>query len=107
MTDIANATNVSIATVGRVIHNNGYVAEDTRKEIKQLIKTLINKWDNRIAISSMEPGTDISESGYNSYIYVLPLSGGKPRKVTVLSPSFLHGWSPDSRKFAFVSYELK
>lgn len=40
MTDIAKAANVSIATVGRVIHNNGYVAEDTRKEIEQLIKDM-------------------------------------------------------------------
>lgn len=38
MIDIAKAANVSLATVGRVIHNNGYVAEDKRKEIEQIIK---------------------------------------------------------------------
>jgi LacI family transcriptional regulator len=38
MIEIAKAANVSIATVGRVIHNNGYVAEDKRKEIEQIIK---------------------------------------------------------------------
>jgi len=38
MIDIAKTANVSIATVGRVIHNNGYVAEDKRKEIEQIIK---------------------------------------------------------------------
>ncbi len=40
MIDIAKAANVSIATVGRVIHNNGYVAEDKRKEIEQIIKDM-------------------------------------------------------------------
>jgi LacI family transcriptional regulator len=40
MIDIAKAANVSIATVGRVIHNNGYVAEDKRKEIEQIIRDM-------------------------------------------------------------------
>jgi len=40
MTDIAKAANVSVATVGRVIHNNGYVAEDKKKEIEQIIKDM-------------------------------------------------------------------
>jgi Tol biopolymer transport system component len=56
-----------------------------------------------IAISSMAPGTDINVNGYNSYIYILPLSGGTPRKVTPLSPSFLHGWSPDGKTLAYCA----
>lgn len=40
MTDIAKAAKVSVATVGRVIHNNGYVAENKRKEIEQIIKDM-------------------------------------------------------------------
>jgi DNA-binding LacI/PurR family transcriptional regulator len=40
MIDIAKAANVSLATVGRVIHNNGYVSETKRKEIKQTIKDM-------------------------------------------------------------------
>ena len=40
MTDIAKAAKVSIATVGRVLHNNGYVAEEKRREIEQLIKDM-------------------------------------------------------------------
>lgn len=56
-----------------------------------------------IAISSMAPGTDLSVDGYNSYIYILPLFGGKPRKVTEQSPSFLHGWSPDGKILAYCA----
>lgn len=40
MTDIAKAANVSIATVGRVIHNNGYVSEDARRRVEEAVKAL-------------------------------------------------------------------
>jgi TolB protein len=58
---------------------------------------------NEIAISSMAPGTDLSVSGYNSYIYTVDLCGGNPKKVTPLSPSFLHGWSPDGKTLAYCA----
>ena len=31
----------------------------------------------------------------NSMIYTMPVTGGKPKLVTKLGPSYLHGWSPD------------
>ena len=37
MTDIAKAAGVSLATVGRVLHNNGYVSEDSRKKIETAV----------------------------------------------------------------------
>lgn len=37
MSDIAKAAGVSHATVARVIHRNGYVSEESRKKIEQLI----------------------------------------------------------------------
>lgn len=40
MTDVAAAANVSIATVGRVLHNNGYVSEDARKRVEEAINRL-------------------------------------------------------------------
>lgn len=40
MSDVAKAAGVSIATVGRVIHNNGYVAEEKRVQIENIIKQL-------------------------------------------------------------------
>lgn len=42
-----------------------------------------------------------TETKGNSLIYVLPATGGTPRKITLLGPSYLHGWSPDGR---FVTY---
>jgi len=36
-----------------------------------------------------------------SMVYVLPVEGGTPRKVTSKGPSYLHGWSPDAQ---FLTY---
>lgn len=38
-----------------------------------------------------------------SRIYVLPLRGGTPRRVTELGPSYLHGWSQDGRRLAYCA----
>lgn len=40
MTDVAKAAGVSIATVGRVIHNNGYVSPESRALVEQAIRDL-------------------------------------------------------------------
>ena len=40
-----------------------------------------------------------------SLIYVLPATGGTPRLVTEPGPSYWHGWSPDNKYIAFVSYQ--
>ena len=47
----------------------------------------------------------ISDGGENgqSCIYVLPIGGGTPRKVTPLTPSYWHGWSPDGATLAYCA----
>lgn len=40
MTDIAKAAHASVATVGRVLHNNGYVSSETRARIERAIAEL-------------------------------------------------------------------
>jgi TolB protein len=42
-----------------------------------------------------------AEDNNQSVIYSIPVKGGKPTRVTVNSPSYLHGWSPDNK---FVIY---
>lgn len=37
-----------------------------------------------------------------SVVYVLPVKGGKPARVTAKSPSYLHGWSPDNKFLVFT-----
>jgi len=46
--------------------------------------------------------SDGSENG-QSCIYVLPIDGGTPRKVTPLTPSYWHGWSPDGATLAYCA----
>ena len=42
------------------------------------------------------------EDGGRSVVYVLPSTGGTPRRVTARSPSYLHGWSPDGRFLVYT-----
>jgi dipeptidyl aminopeptidase/acylaminoacyl peptidase len=45
--------------------------------------------------------SDQSQDNHQSIIYVLPLAGGTPRRVTAKAPSYFHGWSPDGKTLAF------
>lgn len=46
--------------------------------------------------------SDQSTDKGESTIYVLPTQGGTPRRVTTLTPSYLHGWSPDGRYLVYA-----
>jgi hypothetical protein len=50
----------------------------------------------RLAIS------DQSRGG-KSLIYILPATGGPPRQLTALGPSYWHGWSPDGATLAYCA----
>ncbi len=43
------------------------------------------------------------EAGGASLVYVVPVEGGTPRKVTHLGPSYLHGWSPDGSALVYTA----
>ena len=42
-----------------------------------------------------------------SRIYTLPISGGTPRLITPMAPSYLHGWSPDKKHLAYCAERNK
>ncbi len=46
--------------------------------------------------------SDQSQEGHNSLVYIVPMNGGTPRRITKDSPSYWHGWSPDGSTLAFV-----
>lgn len=46
--------------------------------------------------------SDQSASGGQSTIYTLPVSGGMPKRITPLTPSYLHGWSPDAKWLVYT-----
>ncbi|HEY6327738.1 MAG TPA: biopolymer transporter TolR, partial [Blastocatellia bacterium] len=43
------------------------------------------------------------EEDNRSKVYVVPIQGGSPRKVTPLGPSYLHGWSPDGKFLVYTA----
>jgi len=46
--------------------------------------------------------SDNSQENHESLVYIVPIDGGTPRRITQKSPSYLHGWSPDGKTLAFV-----
>jgi TolB protein len=46
--------------------------------------------------------SDQSQGDHRSTIYTVPLAGGVPRRITPLSPSYLHGWSPDAKHLVYT-----
>jgi TolB protein len=47
--------------------------------------------------------SDNSQADYESLVYLVPSTGGTPRRITKKSPSYWHGWSPDGQTLAFVA----
>jgi len=46
--------------------------------------------------------SDNSQEEHKSLVYVLPIDGGTPKRITQNSPSYWHGWSPDGTTLAIV-----
>ena len=46
--------------------------------------------------------SDQSQEDNRSIVYIVPIGGGVPRRITANSPSYWHGWSPDGKTLAFV-----
>lgn len=46
-------------------------------------------------------------AGANSVIYVVPITGGVPRRITPLAPSYWHGWSPDGKWLVYTAMRNK
>jgi len=46
--------------------------------------------------------SDNSQEDHQSLVYIVPIGGGAPRRITQKSPSYWHGWSPDGKTLAFV-----
>jgi TolB protein len=58
----------------------------------------------QLAISDNSQETKSADGtvAHDSLVYLLPLAGGSPRRMTQNAPSYWHGWSPDGKTLAFV-----
>jgi Tol biopolymer transport system component/predicted glycoside hydrolase/deacetylase ChbG (UPF0249 family) len=43
----------------------------------------------------------VEDSGASN-VYTVPVTGGRPTRITAKGPSYLHGWSPDGRWLVFT-----
>ncbi len=96
---------------GRIIFNSeGKIyCYDPEGDVAALIPSgLCDNCNNDHVLSPDESMIAVShgvrEEGFSSYIYVLPVAGGAPKRITPMSPSFLHGWSPDGTELAYCAF---
>lgn len=57
--------------------------------------------DKKWLVISHNDKNDPSPKSYKSAIYVLPINGGTPRRITSEVMSFWHGWSPDGKTLVY------
>lgn len=71
-------------------------------EIKRISDPQVSPDGKWIAYTISVP--DLKENNFNSDIWLIPVSGGKPVQLTI-SPESDHSprWSPDGKKIAFIS----
>jgi TolB protein len=61
-----------------------------------------NNNDHVLSFDGSMLGISSSGEGGQSAIYTLPASGGQPKAITKLSPSYLHSWSPDGKYLIYT-----
>lgn len=102
-------------------HPNDYLIVNSRgklftldiatKKVKVLDSDFADKCNNDHGISpdnqwlaiSHNDTSDPSPKSYKSAMYVMPISGGTPRKITDQVPSYWHGWSPDGKTLSYCA----
>ena len=47
--------------------------------------------------------SDQSQADRKSLVFILPATGGTPKRVTPAGPSYWHGWSPDGNTLAYCA----
>jgi Tol biopolymer transport system component len=57
--------------------------------------------DHGISPDGTQLAISDSSRGGKSLVYVLPVTGGTPTRITPTGPSYWHGWSPDGTTLAF------
>ena len=74
--------------------------------ITEIDTGFVNRCNNDHVLSP--DGTQIAVShataeDMKSRIYTVPMTGGVPRLITPMAPSYLHGWSPDGKTLAYCA----
>lgn len=84
------------------------IAADGSTDLEEISTGSITKCNNDHVISSdgkwIGLSSNSNQKDYNSYVYVVPVTGGEPRQITPIGPSYLHGMSPDGKTVAYCAF---
>ena len=61
-----------------------------------------NNNDHVLSFDGTMLGISDQSAGGGSAVYTVPLAGGTPKRITPMTPSYLHGWSPDGRTLVYT-----
>ncbi|MBQ8597821.1 MAG: TolB family protein [Lachnospiraceae bacterium] len=91
-----------------VYNSNGRIfkIELETKEIAEVDTDFVDDCNNDHVLSpdgSMIAVSHATKEDGKSRIYTVPMTGGVPRLITPLAPSYLHGWSPDGKELAYCA----
>lgn len=83
-----------------------YKIDIESKEVEMVDSDFVDGCNNDHVLSEdgkmLAVSHNTKEDG-ESRIYTLPLTGGVPRLITPMAPSFLHGWSPDGKMLCYCA----
>jgi tricorn protease-like protein len=92
-----------------LIYNSGGLMYrfDLQKRTPEVINTdSVKKNNNDHVISFNGKMLGLSSSSgdakFGSMVYTVPITGGKPKQITMTGPSYFHGWSPDGKFLLFT-----
>ncbi len=85
-------------------HGSLWLFDLETKESKKIDTGDCSRCNNDHVLSPDGDYVGFSCGGMDSQVYIVPITGGKPRTVTPNSPSFLHGWSPDGKTLAYCAF---
>lgn len=74
------------------------------KESRKIDTGACDRCNNDHVLSPDGAYIGLSCGGADSQVYIVPITGGQPRRVTPNSPSYLHGWSPDGKFLAYCAF---
>jgi len=81
---------------------------DIKNRISSVINTgfaIKNNNDHVLSFDGRQLGIShhSAEDKGQSVVYTLPATGGEPKRITAKSPSYFHGWSPDSEYLLYTA----
>ena len=90
-----------------IYNSNGLIYKfDLKKRTPELLNTDTVKKNNNDHVLSFDGkmlGLSSGDGKFNSVVYTVSSTGGNPKKITPVGPSYLHGWSPDKKFLVYTA----